>query len=82
MTNFIAFILSFIAFFGIYPKDCTVIYSDKEVIQLEDSAGEVWEYLPEENDNWQIGQSVILLMSDNGTDTIYDDIIININPVK
>ena len=47
-----------------------------DTVQIEDSHGEVWEFFGTEN--FQKGNSVIVLMDDQSTSTVYDDIILSV----
>src|SRR5574344_985123 len=71
---------------GYYPTT-TVISNVCEVevdtekkycLTLEDSNGDKWVYISEDGD-WLEGDIVNLIMCDNGTEEIKDDIIINAN---
>ena len=60
----------------VYPRTAWVFELDIEnnTVVLIDGAGLLWEL--EELDDWQAGDVVSLLMFDNGTESIYDDIIL------
>jgi hypothetical protein len=47
-----------------------------DTVQIEDSHGEVWEFFGAEN--FQKGNSVIVLMDDQSTSTVYDDTILSV----
>lgn len=47
-----------------------------DTVQIEDSHGEVWEFFGVEN--FQKGNSVIVLMDDQTTLTVYDDTILSV----
>ena len=47
-----------------------------DTVQIEDSHGEVWEFFGTEN--FQKGDSVIVLMDNQKTSTIYDDEILSV----
>ena len=48
-----------------------------DTIQIKDTHGEVWEFFG--IDNFQEGDSIIVLMDNQKTHTIYDDEILNVH---
>lgn len=48
---------------------------DADVVTCEDGAGFLWEFY--EVDDWRVGDTVALLMNNNGTETIFDDVIVH-----
>lgn len=61
-----------------YTMQAKVIDVDtaSDTIQIEDSHGEIWEFFGTEN--FQKDNSVIVLMDNRGTSTIYDDEILSV----
>lgn len=61
-----------------YPHVGVVTYVDNNnnSIHITDNNGYVWEYHGIED--WQAGDMCAMIMNNNGTDTILDDIIIKI----
>lgn len=51
----------------------TAIDSTEDAVICEDSTGNVWAFYGIED--WQVGNNANLLMHDNGTKSIYDDVI-------
>jgi len=47
-----------------------------DTVQIEDSHGEIWEFFGAEN--FQKGNSVIMLMDDQSTSSVYDDTILSV----
>ena len=60
-----------------YQREATIIeLGVDDVIACEDSNGNIWEF---EGSGYQVGDEVVLVMDTNCTsNTIYDDMIINI----
>ena len=56
---------------SIYNREVTVINNKGNTVVCVDKSGHIWEY----QGNATIGEKVILIMHDNHTDTITDDII-------
>ena len=50
-----------------------------DTVQIEDTHGEIWEFFG--TDNFQKGNSVIVLMDNQRTSAIYDDEILNVHLV-
>ena len=61
-----------------YTMQAKVIDVDtaSDTVQIEDSHGEIWEFFGTEN--FQKDNSVIVLMDNQGTSTIYDDKILSV----
>lgn len=61
-----------------YTMQAKVINVDtaSDTVQIEDSHGEVWEFFGAEN--FQKDNSVIVLMDNQGTSTVYDDEILSV----
>ena len=61
-----------------YTKTVEIIEVDtqNDTVVCADTNGEAWEFYGTEN--WSEGDFAILTMNTNGTDTIYDDEIINV----
>lgn len=71
MRLLISIIIALIDFYPIVGK---VIECNNEVSVIETADGNLWECL----DDLHTGQNVIMLMYDNGTPVVDDDIIIHI----
>lgn len=54
----------------------TSIDDENNIVEITDFNGEIWVY--EGVEDYLIGDAVSMLMNNNGTENIYDDIIINI----
>lgn len=63
-----------VALLGFYPVAGEVIECSNEVSVIETADGNLWECL----DDLHAGQNVTMLMYDNGTPVVEDDIIIHI----
>lgn len=61
-----------------YTMQAKVVDVDtaSDTVQIEDSHGEIWEFFGTEN--FQKDNSVIVLMDNQGTSTIYDDEILSV----
>lgn len=61
-----------------YTMQAKVVDVDtaSDTVQIEDSHGEIWEFFGTEN--FQKNNSVIVLMDNQGTSTIYDDEILSV----
>ena len=61
-----------------YTMQAKVVDVDtaSDTVQIEDSHGEIWEFFGAEN--FQKDNSVIVLMDNQGTSTIYDDEILSV----
>lgn len=78
------FIISIVAteliFVGVIENqrtiNATVLSVENDIIQFEDTEGNVWEY--ETTEGYIVGETVNLTFDMNGTDAIKDDRIINI----
>jgi hypothetical protein len=60
----------------LYPKAARVVDIQGEEVYLQDGAGNVWRWQGAED--WQVGDGAAMIMSNNGTKDIYDDIIVSI----
>lgn len=58
-----------------YPAAGTVTVTG-DTVYVTDSTGNVWSF--EGAEDWQTGDRAAMLMDDNGTETIYDDEILQI----
>lgn len=56
--------------------NATVLSVENDIVQFEDTEGNVWEY--ETTEGYIVGETVNLTFDMNGTDNIKDDRIINI----
>ena len=61
-----------------YITQAKVISVDtaSDTVQIEDSYGEVWEFFGTEN--FQKDNSIVVLMDNKGTSTVYDDEILSV----
>ena len=59
-----------------YPLTTVVTETGTKEIVVTDFNGNDWIY--ETDDEWEIGDYCSMIMSDNGTESIYDDIIVNV----
>lgn len=59
-----------------YPLMAVVVQSEGETVTAIDYNGNMWEFGYFSEDDYMAGDVVILTMDDNGTPTIYDDIVI------
>lgn len=78
MGEIISFILAFISVFGLYPKTAYIVELDREneLVVAEDAVGLLWSFSDDSGD-WAIGDGVSLIFYDNGTQIIYDDVIVS-----
>lgn len=62
----------------LYPACGIVVEIDEEndLVMVEDFNGDIWIF--EGIEDWFIGDICAMMMDDNGTDTIYDDIIVSV----
>lgn len=61
-----------------YTREATVIEVDGNIISAEDSTGNVWCYEVEGDTVPQVGSKVVLTMLAMGSDTIYDDRVVDV----
>lgn len=60
-------------------RDAQVYQIDNKIVTFEDSAGNLWDWFIEENESFEKGQKVTLIMDTNKTiDTVEDDVILKI----
>ena len=83
MTTIIAYLLTLISVFGLYPstfivRDVVPLENENWNLYLEDSNGEVWVYESEDGD-CEPGDWYSAIMYDNGTPEIYDDAILKLH---
>lgn len=62
-----------------YARGAVVIDLDREndVVVVEDCVGYTWEFT--ECEDWFIGDGCVMVMDDMGTETIFDDEIVNVH---
>lgn len=62
----------------LYAKSGVVTFVDRteDRVCFTDRQGEIWEF--ESADDWEVDDLVACVMSDNGTDEIFDDVVINV----
>ena len=56
-----------------YSRKATVVEVDGEVVSVVDGSGMMWDYLDEGLD--KVGDEVVLIMNDQHTDNVFDDVI-------
>ena len=62
-----------------YQRDMVVVEADGSNLVLQDINGEVWEVMA---DGYQLANTVVVSLSDNNTThTVYDDVIVNVEPL-
>ena len=61
-----------------YTRDAVVVEVDGHIISAEDSTGNVWCYDVEGDTVPRVGECVMLTMLAMGTDTIYDDKVVDV----
>lgn len=62
-----------------YQRDMVVVEADGSNLVLQDINGGVWEVMA---DGYQLADTVVVSLSDNDTThTVYDDIIVNVEPL-
>lgn len=73
-----AFISVIIALFGLYPASGYVVEIEPEcdTVIVETANGHLWGFYGIED--WEIGDGCSMLMSDNGTENITDDVILSV----
>lgn len=77
MTEIIAFILSFISFFGLYSQTFMVINIDYEtdIVEMIDGNGNLWKF--EGTEDYCENDYISCIIYKNNTEEIYDDIILS-----
>ena len=61
-----------------YTRDAVVVEVDGHIISAEDSIGNVWCYEVEGDTVPQVGTHVVLTMLAMGSETIYDDQVVDV----
>lgn len=62
-----------------YQRDMVVVEAEGSNLVLQDINGEVWEVMA---DGYHLADTVVVSLSDNDTThTIYDDVIVNVEPL-
>lgn len=59
----------------LYPLTTTVTETDNDTVTVEDSNGNLWSFNGAED--WEVGDGCALIMHDNSTREIVDDVIIS-----
>ena len=61
-----------------YPLSCVVsgVDLDNDIVGAVDFNGNLWEF--EGVEDWQEGDIVAFIMNDNGTEEIFDDVIVDL----
>ena len=74
----IAFLLAFLALFGLYPMTARVVETNEtnDTVTVETATGFRFAFYGVED--WQIGDFASCIMYDNGTDEITDDAILTV----
>ena len=69
-------LFSAFVFFNLYPRTTEVVEIDREedVVTCEDFCGRLWQF--EGCEDWQVGDVCSLLMFTNGTEIVFDDVIV------
>lgn len=62
----------------VYTKCVVVIDVEDTCIMCVDDNGDVWAFYGSADDEWTVGETLILMMEDNSTVTIYDDCVIDV----
>lgn len=65
-----------IAYSQTYPQVFEVVEIDNDLVYLTDWDGNEWVW--EGAEDWDVGDYAAAIMDSNGTDNIYDDIIIDL----
>ena len=61
-----------------YTREAVVVEVDGNIISAEDTTGNVWCYEVESDTVPQVGTHVVLTMLAMGSDTIYDDQVVDV----
>lgn len=62
-----------------YQRDMVVVEADGSNLVLQDINGEVWDVMA---DGYQLADTVVVSLDDNKTThTVYDDVIVNVEPL-
>ena len=62
-----------------YQRDMGVVEAEGSNLVLQDINGELWEVMA---DGYQLADTVVVSLSDNDTThTVYDDVIVNVEPL-
>ena len=61
-----------------YTREAVVVEADGTIISAEDNSGNVWCYEVEGDTVPQVGSKVVLTMLAMGSDTIYDDRVVDV----
>lgn len=61
-----------------YTREAVVVEVDGTIISAEDNSGNVWCYEVEGDTVPQVGSKVVLTMLAMGSDTIYDDRVVDV----
>lgn len=61
-----------------YPQTMTIVQVDiaTDTVTCEDATGNLWQFKGVED--WQVNDTVSMIMNDNGTEEIFDDEIVKI----
>lgn len=59
----------------LYPLTTTVTETDNDTVTVEDSNGNIWSF--DGAEDWEVGDGCALIMDDNSTSEIVDDVIIS-----
>lgn len=78
-----AFIITFVLVCGIanakadntYTINATVVNVESDIVSCEDSNGDIWEFYSE---GYKVNDMLILVMDSNHTETIYDDMVVDV----
>lgn len=62
-----------------YQRDMVVVETEGSNLVLQDINGEVWDVMA---DGYQLADTVVVSLNDNDTThTVYDDVIVNVEPL-
>lgn len=62
-----------------YQRDMVVVEAEGSNLVLQDINGEVWDVMA---DGYQLADTVVVSLNDNDTThTVYDDVIVNVEPL-
>lgn len=63
---------------NIYPRTAVVTEINRvdDIVTVTDNVGYMWQFT--EADDWEIGDIASMIMNDNGTDVITDDMIVSV----
>lgn len=60
------------------PAEMSVIDTAENLVSVVDNNGNIWKF---EDEGFSVGDNVMVIMNNKGTDTIYDDEIVAVKKV-